>query len=37
MSTQKQPTLTIKKKLKDESINPFMRETDPLNPYGPNY
>lgn len=24
-------------KLKDEGINPFMPETDPKNPYGPNY
>lgn len=25
------------KKLKNEQINPFMEETDPKNPYGPNY
>lgn len=26
-----------KKKLYNEAISPFMQETDPRNPYGPNY
>jgi len=25
------------KKLRNESVNPFMEEVDPKNPYGPNY
>ena len=27
----------MKKKLKREDINPFFLETDPRNPYGPNF
>ena len=32
MSKQKQS-----KRLHDENINPYMSDTDPRNPFGPNY
>lgn len=35
-NTNTNPTPKMKK-LRNEAINPYMEETDPRNPYGPNY
>eukprot|EP01016_Furgasonia_blochmanni_P022557 TRINITY_DN2454_c0_g2_i10.p1 TRINITY_DN2454_c0_g2~~TRINITY_DN2454_c0_g2_i10.p1 ORF type:complete len:197 (-),score=25.90 TRINITY_DN2454_c0_g2_i10:65-655(-) len=34
---QQQPQLSDNKKLRNQSVIPFLAETDPRNPYGPNY